>query len=338
MTPSPIVCTDSDEIFSIDDLSIAGLRFIKPIRPSPDELTELPAKPDFFTLRERVLIAYDPSIGSFTQVRDWCGKRIYPVAAQLSAEFIPILRTAYTSLLDAPPLPGGCYAAAGIIQGKYVASALPLRPIFDPKLKSINLAGDLSSPAPILSAWQAQHAGSPDLVFITPGNSPESAATGVRLVKQAFPACSVILNMEQKGAGREENRDLRFEAQIVSLPCAQDDLLKKVHGGPEAAGIYDLLEHLATRNQPIILRYQVFPGLSDHPWETAALEQILRRFPIPKVELVAAQVDPERYIELLQLTRLPREQIGIPAWYRQLQAAFPEIRFGYNPHSANQLS
>jgi hypothetical protein len=76
----------------------------------------------------------------------------------------------------------------------------------------------------------------------------------------------------------------------------------------------------------------VFPGLTDHPTEIAALERLIDTVKIDMIQARNLNMDPEWYIAELGLGRLRRTPLGIRAWITRIQNRFPTIKFGYfNP-------
>ena len=82
----------------------------------------------------------------------------------------------------------------------------------------------------------------------------------------------------------------------------------------------------------ISLNYFIFPGFTDDPDETAALEELVIRHRIDYIQMRNLNIDPEWYIGALGLADKPRQDGGLLAWMARIQAAAPWIRFGYfNP-------
>ena len=63
--------------------------------------------------------------------------------------------------------------------------------------------------------------------------------------------------------------------------------------------------------------YQVFPGLTDHPLEIAAMKNTLQKLGDVAIKLLNLPCDPEWYIEELALLRQHRQMIGMSEWLKE---------------------
>ncbi|MBL7095839.1 radical SAM protein [candidate division KSB1 bacterium] len=80
------------------------------------------------------------------------------------------------------------------------------------------------------------------------------------------------------------------------------------------------------------LNYFVFPGFTDHVTEIAALEKLITETKVNMIQARNLNMDPEWYINVLGLSDLSDEFIGVRQWISLFQNKFPGIRFGYfNP-------
>lgn len=80
------------------------------------------------------------------------------------------------------------------------------------------------------------------------------------------------------------------------------------------------------------INYFVFPGFSDHPAEESALERLIEEVKINMIQARNLNIDPEWYIEELQLDELNGQAPGIPQWIERISGKFPWIKWGYfNP-------
>jgi pyruvate-formate lyase-activating enzyme len=121
----------------------------------------------------------------------------------------------------------------------------------------------------------------------------------------------------------------------VSLNSAQKNLYETYYH-PKNYGFEDILESLRivrSFNRWASMNYFVFPGLTDHPEEIAALERIISNININMIQTRNMNIDPEWYINTLGLQRLSSDFTGIDSWIAYIKKKFPEIIFGYfNPY------
>jgi MoaA/NifB/PqqE/SkfB family radical SAM enzyme len=82
----------------------------------------------------------------------------------------------------------------------------------------------------------------------------------------------------------------------------------------------------------VSINYLTFPGLTDHPQEIAALEKLISDTKINMIQTRNLNIDPDWYLDKLDLRDLPQEQIGMQNWFSHIQKTFPSIKLGYfNP-------
>lgn len=120
----------------------------------------------------------------------------------------------------------------------------------------------------------------------------------------------------------------------VSLNSAQPDLYNAYYQ-PRNYNFHEVLESLkiVRRHQRwSSLNYFIFPGLTDHPTEFAALARLIDATQINMIQTRNLNMDPEWYIELLGVQQLSGENMGIRSWLGHLHSRYPWIKFGYfNP-------
>ena len=76
----------------------------------------------------------------------------------------------------------------------------------------------------------------------------------------------------------------------------------------------------------------MFPGLTDHSTEIAALESMIDQTQVNMIQARNMNIDPEWYIDQLQLQQLSPDNMGIRNWLGHLRKRYPRIKFGYfNP-------
>ena len=184
-----------------------------------------------------------------------------------------------------------------------------------------------SAPRAVISFGQGCE-GEPLLV----GDVLEAA---IRLIRRRTAAGVINLNTN---ASRPQIVERLFEAGLdsirISLNSAQTDDYAAYYR-PRDYGFADVLESakIARRfNRWASINYFVFPGLTDHPAEIAALERLIEQTRINMIQTRNMNIDPEWYGEMLRLAERGGGQIGIPAWVAYMRRRFPWVKFGYfNP-------
>ena len=120
----------------------------------------------------------------------------------------------------------------------------------------------------------------------------------------------------------------------VSMNSAQKYYYEKYHQ-PKNYQFEDVIESLKIArqlNRWLSLNYFIFPGLTDHPEEINSLIKLIEKFGINLIQTRNLNMDPEWYIEALQLNDLSPNFIGIKNWIATIKSKFPDIKFGYfNP-------
>jgi molybdenum cofactor biosynthesis enzyme MoaA len=120
----------------------------------------------------------------------------------------------------------------------------------------------------------------------------------------------------------------------VSMNSAQPSLYHK-YFSPRQYGFDDVLQSIrimAGHGRWISLNYFIFPGLTDHPDEIACLLPLLKNLQIDFIQMRNLNIDPEWYIETLELQGRAQESIGLKTWMRRIKKETPAVEFGYfNP-------
>ncbi len=120
----------------------------------------------------------------------------------------------------------------------------------------------------------------------------------------------------------------------VSLNSARAELYAAYYR-PRNYTFADVVESIkVTRkyHKWISLNYFIFPGLTDNPDELKALTKLALDHKIDYIQMRNLNIDPEWYIDELDLDSSPHHAIGILKWQAQLKAKAPWLRFGYfNP-------
>ncbi len=123
--PNLVVADELGNIIEIPDLFLSGMSYIRPELPSSSELIPLPAHSYLMKLPGRVAIGFDPISERFLPIREYHGKPVFPVSALLPRGYLQLLRSAYSTLLEAPRLPAYHFTAVGVKDGQMYCAALP---------------------------------------------------------------------------------------------------------------------------------------------------------------------------------------------------------------------
>jgi molybdenum cofactor biosynthesis enzyme MoaA len=120
----------------------------------------------------------------------------------------------------------------------------------------------------------------------------------------------------------------------VSLNSAQPQLYNAYYR-PKGYLLDDVQESMmiAKRHSVwISINYLVFPGLTDHPKEIAALGKLIRKTGIDMIQTRNLNIDPAWYIDALGLNELQGESKGMIHWLHEMKRMFPHVKIGYyNP-------
>jgi hypothetical protein len=86
-------------------------------------------------------------------------------------------------------------------------------------------------------------------------------------------------------------------------------------------------------NAWLSLNYLVFPGFTDHPSETKALEKLLCATTLDMIQTRNLNIDQAWYISALGLRRkLKGNPAGMVTWVERIRKMFPRVKLGYfNP-------
>lgn len=190
------------------------------------------------------------------------------------------------------------------------------------------------APRPIVSFGQGCE-GEP----LLQGDTLEQA---IRLIRKRTQKGTINLNTN---ASRPQVIERLCKAGLdsirVSLNSAQPALYHAYYS-PRGYGWEEVCESLRivrSHNRWISLNYFIFPGLTDQPQEMAALQKLVTDYHVDYIQMRNLNIDPEWYIQALDLGRYQGAGNGILAWQQQLKQAHPWIRFGYfNPPKEDWLA
>jgi pyruvate-formate lyase-activating enzyme len=146
-----------------------------------------------------------------------------------------------------------------------------------------------------------------------------------------------IINLNTNGS-RPETLKLLFEAGLdsirVSLNSAQKQYYKAFYN-PRGFSFKQVVESLTLArdyNRWSSLNYLIFPGFTDHKTEMAALHTLISKVKPNMIQTRNLNIDPQWYIQELELEALAPDFIGMRNWIDRIHASFPWIKLGYfNP-------
>jgi len=120
----------------------------------------------------------------------------------------------------------------------------------------------------------------------------------------------------------------------VSLNSCQPGLYAKYYR-PKDYDFENVLESIKIMrryNRWISLNYFIFPGLTDDPAEMEQLIKIVTDFRVDYIQMRNLNIDPEWYVQELDLSNKTTTAVGILRWQKLIKEKSPWIRFGYyNP-------
>jgi pyruvate-formate lyase-activating enzyme len=152
-----------------------------------------------------------------------------------------------------------------------------------------------------------------------------------------------IINLNTN-ASRPDAVERLFKAGLdsirVSLNSAREEYYQAYYR-PRGYGYQDVVVSLRLARQYrkwSSLNYMIFPGLTDHPDEVAALERLVADVKVNMIQTRNLNIDPEWYMAELGLTgsddrsSWTDETSGVARWVERIQKKFPWIKLGYfNP-------
>ncbi len=330
--PNMLVADQHDNLIEIPRIKSMGINLAKPLVFQPQHLRPLADSGRLVTLKNRVAIGYDPSIKKTVQLREWGGSPVFPVAADLSAPEISLLRCAYSSVLDAPRLPNHSHTAVGITGGEVVVAAGKLPGTFFPgdtlvKHASVhagasNRVAEILDPAAkkriVVSLKTLEQSTNNEFLKLLVSARPHSDRI-ILHVDAAVPNRDIFVDWCKSG----------LKSVLLTLNAAQSSAFDALNALSNLTfhafkSVLKLARRFAVN---IILDYQVFPGFTDHPNEINALKGLVSEFGVHRLQLTNLGVDPEWYIDELKLLDLSRAQIGMAQWLKIL-GEWP-VQLGY---------
>ena len=114
----------------------------------------------------------------------------------------------------------------------------------------------------------------------------------------------------------------------ISLNSAQEAWYNAYYR-PRGYRFADVIESMRRAKQAglfTMLNYLVFPGITDHPEEVAALLHLVEEIGIDLVQMRNLSIDPILYWQAIQATD---EAIGMRTMLDRLKAQIPDLQYGY---------
>ncbi len=330
--PLLVVGDGNGNFTEVPELNMAGVNFVKPLLPRAEDLIPLPPEARLAALPGRNAIGYDADLEKFIPLREYGGTRVFPAAAMLPDTCLQLLRSAFSMVLDSPRLPNGNFTAVGRLEDRYVVAATPLQQSLFPGQQIFAvLPGDVAASETISAA--ALHLNS------VPHGLVRFEINHLEQLPLAAEIIGKIRSQTDKGAVHLTAGV--FDPRRIKECCRAglDGLEAITHSAREEyyekfadlsfGTLRESLQAVSRAGRRAILRYRVFPGLTDHPLELEALKKLLSETGVEWIRPVNLNVDPEWYMDRLMLWTLPRTQVGMRKWLKTIAEKFPHIRVGY---------
>ena len=391
--PNLLVSDGRGNLIEIPELKMSGMGFIRPLAPETSQLMPMPEQSQLVDLLGRNAIGYDASLSNFIPFREYGGKRVYPVACVLNSNHLQLMRTAFSTNLDAPRLAEYNYTAVGILDGQHFVAAQTIRDqvsgILDEatKTEAADTAASLSGKFPgnqiaeyWATNWKSEFRSTSALNFILqrgrlvlPLSVLKSGSHGEDSRKPVQPTTRELIDVavahlehaseaevcfavdvrnettiaEIVAQVRKQTRrgiieisahgnnpsairavcELQIDRMVIKLNSLQEEYFQRLHQSNNVL-FKNVIESIETAGQfssELVLHYDVFPGLTDHPEEMDALSHALRTQKINALRPVNLNIDPDWYVDELRLFNLSREQIGMNAWLEEIRNRFENI-------------
>ncbi len=163
----------------------------------------------------------------------------------------------------------------------------------------------------------------------------ELLAEAIREIRKRTRKGVINLNTN---AGRPQSVEklarVGLDSIRVSMNSSRSDLYQK-YFSPKDYDFHDVLDSIsvmAAAKRWISLNYFIFPGLTDHPEEMACFLQLVKKYGVHCIQMRNLNIDPEWYIEHLELSGVAGKAAGIKKWMQIVKRNNPKLIFGYfNP-------
>lgn len=330
-TPLMVVGDGNGNFTEVPELNMAGVNFVKPLLPRAEDLIPLPPEARLAALPGRNAIGYDADLEKFIPLREYGGTRVFPAAAILPDTCLQLLRSAFSMVLDSPRLPNGNFTAVGRLEDRYVVAATPLQQALFPDQQIFVIQPDNAASETVFAA--ASHLKS------VPHGLVRFEINHLEQLPAAAEMIGEIRSQTEKGAVHLAASV--FDPRRIKACCRAglDGLEAITHSAREEYyekfadlsfdNLRESLKAVSQAGRRAILRYRIFPGLTDHPLEFEALKKLLSETGVEWIRPVNLNVDPEWYMDRLMLWTLPRTQAGMRKWLKTIAEKFPHIRVGY---------
>lgn len=325
--PNLVVSDGVGNILEVPELSLAGMDFIRPVAPDPECLIPLPAITQLVVLPGRIAMGYDAEVNRFPQLREYQGHPVYPVGAVLPADYLQLLRPAYSTLLDAPRLRFDAYVPVGRRDGTFFTTAAAL----DDAVSTGSAAQPLTS----------RNSGAGDLVDRAVSALEQDPDTALRLDPATERLAELIARIRERSEAGQlvvtmphplplAARELfhsGLDVVQVAVNSAQPAYFDPFHrgSGQGFAALEEVMDIARDSGGAVWIDYQVFPGLTDHPGEIEALRGLLEHPAVRRCMVSSLAVDPDWYLDELRLFTLSREQVGIRQWMATMKDFVPAL-------------
>jgi len=148
---------------------------------------------------------------------------------------------------------------------------------------------------------------------------------------------SGTINMNTNGSLPARLKSL-LDAGLDSIRISMNSVRQEYYDAyfrPQGYGFTDVLatiEIARARKKFVAINNLNCPGFSDNPGEADALAGFLQKLPIDMIQWRNLNFDPVRYWKKMDAVASPGEPMGMEILLQQIQAQFPNLKFGYfNP-------
>lgn len=136
-----LVVSDCDgNLFELPPYRMTGMSINTIVLPDPSGLIELPYGSSLFMLPGRHAIGYDPETDQYKEITEYRGNPVFAASAFMAPAYMQLLRSAYISPPDAPPLPLYSYTALGWREEKFYVTGIRIDDDQRQDLKNFDLA------------------------------------------------------------------------------------------------------------------------------------------------------------------------------------------------------
>ena len=156
----------------------------------------------------------------------------------------------------------------------------------------------------------------------------------IRKIRQLTDKGTINLN---SNASLPEAVERLAGAGLDSIRVSMNSARKEKHAlyyrpkGFSFDNVQESIRVMKKKGKFVSLNYFILPGFTDDPEETAALHGLIEDCRPDFIQLRNLNMDPNWYLETVR-HQPAGKPLGITAWFAQLRANFPWLRYGYyNP-------